>query len=141
MLQNSQPLPFSSGTWTPVVTFATPGDLAVAYTNQVGKYQVVGPLVIAYFDVLTSIFTYTTAAGAFELTGLPFLPAWGYRGTCAWQGITKAGFTEVTPSPSRTSPLIQFYASGSGQVTATLGVADVPSGGIVRLRGSCFFTK
>lgn len=60
------------GTWTPSLTFATPGDLSVAYTTQVGRYRKYGRLLWVDFRVITSTFNFTTATGALQLGGLPF---------------------------------------------------------------------
>ena len=62
----------STGTWTPVVTFATPGDLAVVYNAQVGSYTKIGRLVTISCTISTTTFTYTTASGNLQVTGLPF---------------------------------------------------------------------
>src|SRR3990167_5810415 len=35
---------YEEGTWTPVLTFATAGDLSVAYSVQVGSYVKIGNL-------------------------------------------------------------------------------------------------
>lgn len=60
--------PFS---FTPQVTFATPGDMSVTYTQQVGQGYRIGKLV--YFQIsLTFAVTHTTASGEFRITGLPF---------------------------------------------------------------------
>lgn len=60
------------GTWTPGLTFGTPGDLSVAYTTQVGRYRKYGKLLWIDFRIVTSTFTFTTASGAINVTGLPF---------------------------------------------------------------------
>ena len=74
---------YEEGTWTPVVTFATPGDLSVAYSRQVGRYTKIGRLVIVHIDISTSTFTFTSASGDLTITGLPFASAsaaGGYAG-------------------------------------------------------------
>lgn len=63
---------YEEGTWTPVITFATPGDLNVAYSRQVGKYIKIGSAVSITIDVVTSTFTHTTASGIVLIGGLPF---------------------------------------------------------------------
>lgn len=60
------------GTWTPSLTFATPGDLSVSYTTQTGRYRKYGRLLWVDFRVITSTFNFTTATGALQLGGLPF---------------------------------------------------------------------
>ena len=60
------------GTWTPTLTTATPGDLSVAYSQRIGSYIQIGKLVIVWLNVATSTFTWTTASGILQITGLPF---------------------------------------------------------------------
>src|SRR3990172_6973053 len=85
---------YEEGTWTPVLTFATPGNLSVVYTTQTGRYQKIGRVVNAYFTMSTSTFTHTTASGSLNITGLPFtsITSSSIRlcGSLLWQGITKA---------------------------------------------------
>ena len=42
------------GIWTPVLTFATPGNLSVAYSLQYGTWQRYGKLIVCSFAVVTS---------------------------------------------------------------------------------------
>ena len=61
---------YQEGTYTPVVSFDTPGNLSVAYAQQVGEYTKIGDTV--YFNVsLTFTPTYSTASGILSIT-LPF---------------------------------------------------------------------
>jgi hypothetical protein len=62
---------FEQGTWTPTFTFATPGDLAVAYARQEGFYYRVEDY--AYVRcICNGTFTQTTAAGESRVS-LPFV--------------------------------------------------------------------
>ena len=60
------------GTWTPVLTFTTAGDLSVGYSTQAATYRKVGSLVYVAALIATSTFTFTTASGSLLVTGLPF---------------------------------------------------------------------
>ncbi len=62
---------YAEGTWTPVFTFVTPGDLSVAYSAQLGIYTRIGRLITVTF-YLACTPTYTTASGGANITGLPF---------------------------------------------------------------------
>ena len=132
-----------SGTWTPALTFATPGNQSIAYTTQIGRYVRTGRLVAAEFVVVTSTFTHTTAAGNLSITGLPFtsstVSSMEWRGTVSWQGITKANYTEVVPSVGSASSDIQFSASGSAQSRSSIAFGDVPTGGTVILSGTVVY--
>lgn len=61
----------ANGVFTPVVTFATPGNLSVAYSVQTGFYSRIGNIVTAIIS-LSFTPTFTTASGSFQITGLPF---------------------------------------------------------------------
>lgn len=132
---------YQEGTWTPALTFATPGDLSVVYTIRDGTFTKVGRLVTATFNVATSTFTHTTASGNLQLTGLPFAAAnvanrlyWGTMPD--FQGITLASYTQFGPRAEPNAALLQFSASAQGQNTTTLTTTHLPTGGSVRLRGS-----
>jgi hypothetical protein len=62
---------YDEGTFTPVFTCATPGDLAVTHTTQTGVYTRLGNRYD--FELLLGFsLTYTTASGALRIGGLPF---------------------------------------------------------------------
>ncbi len=123
--------------WVPVLTFATPGDLAVTYATQAGLGVKIGSMVLLYGQITTSTFTHTTAVGALTITGNPLTNgATSVIAACQWQGITKAAYTDVAAALPAGSATITFLASGSGVGTAGVLVADVPTGGTVQV----FFT-
>jgi len=129
------------GLWTPAITFATPGDLSVSYDSQDGTYVKVGPWVHAAFVIATSVFTHTTAAGNFLITGLPFAIA-GVSGevqrggNTEWRGITKANYTDIIlQASSAGGSSLELVMSGSAQSSDNVAAADMPTGGSVRLRG------
>jgi hypothetical protein len=57
-------------TWTPVLTFATPGNLSVSYATQAGFYSRIGNIVHCSFQ-LTCTPTFTSASGGMQITGVP----------------------------------------------------------------------
>lgn len=128
------------GTWTPVLTAVTPGNLAVTYGTQLGYWVRHGDLVTVYFSIQTSAFTHTTAAGAALITGLPFTsldtPAISWPGQVGFGGVTKAGYTQVNAGVSANSTQVTMLASGSGVAVANVNITDMPTGGTVFLRGS-----
>jgi hypothetical protein len=129
--------------WTPVLTFATPGDLNVVYSTQVGTYLRVGSLILATFNIATSTFTHGTASGDCNITGLPFasknVTGDIHYGVLAWAGITKANYTQINASLAPNLSLMTLQAYGSAQAAATIAVADMPTGGAVRLRGTIIY--
>lgn len=127
---------YEEGTWTPTLTFATPGDLSVVYSARVGAYTKVGNRIFFDVFVASSTFTHTTASGNLMITGIPFTVAAIVAGEIGWQGITKAGFTDVSYQLSAATTIMEFRASASGSTRAAIAVADVPSGSAVLLIGS-----
>ncbi len=132
------------GTWTPVVTFGTPGDLAVVYSAQEGLYMKLGRFVVAKFSITTTTFTFGTASGNLTITGLPVtsvdLDGRDWRcGVMRFQGITKANYTQIVPVAVRSTKTLIFDASGSAQSLSQVTATDVPSGGNVDLRGEVFY--
>lgn len=126
--------------WTPTLTFATPGDLAVTYATRFARYwQLSSNLLLVQFNIQTSAFTFTTASGALEITGLPFttqntvglVP----RGGMSFGGINKVGFSQIAPGIGVNSNILIFNSSGMGVATATVTAADMPTGGAVVLIG------
>lgn len=127
-----------NGTWTPAITFATPGDLAVTYSQQAGRSMRIGRIVILEFRVATSAFTHTTASGAVSITGNTLttdtdLPA--SYGKVLWQGVTKASYTDVVPFMNANATAILLAGSGSGQTISSITASDMPSGGTVVFAG------
>ena len=134
--------PAELGTWTPTLTFATAGDLNVAYSTRTGAYLRNGQFVMLSFDIVTSTFTFTTASGTMQLTGLPFtqLNTTGFnsRNVISWGGITKANYTQISASWAINTTQLTFGASGSGQAISNVSAADTPSAGTMTLRGTVF---
>jgi len=81
------PTNIETGTFTPALTFTTPGDLSVTYTTQLGTYTKIGNVCYYWIEIVTSAFTHTTASGNFRISGMPFTHA--------------ASTANATASPSR----------------------------------------
>lgn len=130
---------YEEGSWTTVVTFATPGDLSVTYLVQNGYYVKVGQLTSINWNLQTSAFTFTTASGSLRVTGVPFisvnLSGYAAPGALAFGGVTKASYTQVVAEIVNNTTTLLFEASGSGQSPVNLAATDVPTGGTVILRG------
>jgi len=132
--------------WTPEITFATPGDLSVLYTQRFGYFVRFGSFATCYFNLATLAFTHTTASGVLRLFNIPFKPrraatgAFGFStGGLVWRGITKANYTDMFPDPVVGQNYLQFTLSGSGQTPAFVTAADMPTGGTVNFRGGVTF--
>ena len=139
---------FEFGNWTPVLTCASPGDLSVSYSAQLGRWFRIGPLVHMELRIETSSFTHSTAAGVVQITGVPFSsPVLSNNfitdGSLAFNGITKANYTQFTlnmqPVWSGITGLIIIQASGQGQSYTPVLIGDMPSGGAPILRGQLWY--
>lgn len=131
---------YEEGTWTPALSFATPGDLSVAYSVQGGAYTKIGNAVHITMDMDTSSFTHTTASGLLQLLNLPFTSAnvatQTHSGAGTVSGITKAGYTGFPMRLSPNSSVAGIGAYGSGITASNIAASDMPSGGTVQLRFS-----
>lgn len=131
----------SRGTWTPNLTFATPGDIAWAGTTITGNWYKIGHMCVANFVFIGTI-THTTAAGNLQITNAPLTAANNGdipEGALRWQGITKAGYTDITSQIAGGTTTINFNASGSGVARAAVTSADVPTGGVVNIVGTLIY--
>jgi hypothetical protein len=63
---------YEEGTFTPTITYETPGTLSITYNNTTGRYIKIGRLVYINIDVRIAGFTKGTASGPWGFTGLPF---------------------------------------------------------------------
>jgi len=134
---------YEEGTWTPVMSFTTNGDLAVTYSAQVGHYERVGSQVTARFRVVASAFTYTTATGTFQITGLPFTS----NSTTNFIGVgpvyinnvlmtaVSATATYSTARVSAGTSIINIIISGNNSAANTANQASMPSGNLVGFTG------
>jgi hypothetical protein len=114
--------------FTPTLTFATPGDLNVVYSNRIGRYSVIGDKCYISGRITTTTFTYTTAASFLEITGLPFTSA--ASGVAAnifvgMSGWTKLNYTTISGNINASSAIMAFNAFGSAQASSSLTVTEV----------------
>jgi len=124
------------GTFTPVLTFATPGNLNVAYSVQSGRYTLNRKQCTVHILITTSTFTHTTASGLLRITGLPFAMASGSGYAImasGMSGYTKAGFTQISAELAAASTTLALWASGSGVTGTELAATDTPTGGTVQI--------
>jgi hypothetical protein len=134
----------ASGTWTPSITFATPGDLSVTYGLQTGQWTRVGTLLFLTFNMFTTAFTHTTASGALNITGLPIavnLVAGTEQATgpCLLAGVTKATYTDFVLRALGAATIMSIMCNGSGVDTTQVLSGDCPTGGTMKIRGSIWY--
>jgi len=134
---------YAEFTWTPVLTFATQGDLSVSYSAQVGSGTKKGREVTLTFAVVSSAFTHSTASGNCQITGSPYtaqnVSNLNHMGALQWGGITKANYTHVVSRITPNTAIIEMVACGSGQAASVITTTDVPSGGTPTFRGTLTF--
>lgn len=128
------------GVWSPVITFAIPGDVAITYATRAGFYVKRGRLVVLTYLITTDTFTHTTATGELRISGIPFNPMdlffIRWTGSMHFSGITKTNYTQFVPTLISGQTYLHVQASGSGVSGATVDAADMPTGGSVVLAGT-----
>lgn len=131
------------GTWTPTLTFATPGDLSVTYGTRTGEYEIDGDMVRLSWDIRTTAFTFTTASGNMRVTGSPFTARNGgitrNLGPAAWDGIDKTNFSQINAYIDANSAIVELIASGMGQALSTVQASNCTTGTNVSVRGEVQF--
>jgi len=128
------------GTWTPVISFDTPGSLAITHTIQWGEWVLDGRRVSADFSLTTSAFSLGTASGNLLISGLPY--AAKTLTNAVWSGslsliggVTKASYTQFNPRILSAGQIIRITASGSGMSAGNLSATDTYAS-IVIIQGS-----
>lgn len=137
---------YETGTFTPAVTFATPGDLAVTYgATRRGRYTLTGNMVEFAINLNTVSFTQTTASGNLRIGGLPYaanalalgtgewrlVPVWCAPGS-GGQDLVHAG-VQVVPGTTYLEFNYQRFGGVSNAITATH--CAVSTSGILQLTG------
>ena len=129
---------YEEGTFTPVVSFTTPGDVSVAYSAQVGLYTKIGRMVFISFNI-TCTPTFTTASGSLTISTAPFASTGAsYIGAMHFSNfLFGVGYTMLNPRlgavSSTTFDLVQ---SGSGLAPAAIATTNMVSGTAYILRGT-----
>lgn len=85
---------YEEGTFTPTLTFTTPGDVSVAYSTQSGRYTKIGDTVFFKLTLITSAFTFTTGSGQLYVSGLPFVVR--NEGNLAIQTLLQQGINNTS---------------------------------------------
>lgn len=127
-------------TFTPTITFATPGNLTVAYTAQQGAYVKVGPMVLFWYAV-TFTPTYTTASGNLQLSAPPVAPTdpvWSWPISNLALPTWPASHTQVV-ARAQSSTVILISALGSGVTQSNFTTTQIVSGTQVVISFSGFY--
>jgi hypothetical protein len=128
---------YEEGTWTPSLTFVTPGTLVVGYTLQAGGYTKIGRSVNVCMGIITNSYTLGTASGNMRITGLPFAPNNATNqcnASLSFQGINKATYTSLAwVAINALGTATEVIASGMGVARANIVTTDTASGTQVTL--------
>ncbi|MDQ0472833.1 hypothetical protein [Labrys wisconsinensis] len=127
------PVPPIIGSFVPVFTLGTPGDLSVAYTAQVGKYIQIGKLIRYNLTVNFTPTWSSGAAGNLIFRGLPFqvdpTTNWGGEITGIGAGLAfPSGVLHITPRAIAGTNDVTLYGVRSAAAGLTLGIAQIVSG-------------
>lgn len=129
---------YEEGTFTPSITFSTPGNQSITYNVRSGVYTKIGDMVFVSIILSTATFTHTTASGGLDVTGLPFASGSPTAGSIGYSsGLTRGGTAGFyAPAVLFTAAVVRLYVVGpvvSGG-TATGASADHTSGESLELR-------
>jgi len=131
---------YEEGTWTPTITFATPGNLSVTYSQRQGVYQKIGNTVTLSFTIATSAFTHTTASGNARITGLPFnisgVNIAEIHGVLSWGQFTTVASQIVLRANSSNSTFLDMIASASGAARSVVSTTQLVTGTTLFLSGT-----
>lgn len=127
------------GTYLPVLSFVTPGNLTVAYSSRAGSYFRIGRLVFVSISLTTSTFTHTTASGNLTIS-LPIPAAAGvdsglqlvFKSNAILTSADRTFIVPVAVGGGSVMTLRQHASTISGGTT-TIAVANAPTGGAVTL--------
>lgn len=119
---------YEEGTFTPAFSCASPGTLAVTYTNQVGRYTKVGRLVTYTISMKAATLTVGTATGALYITGMPFqsLTLGSYVAPAATllYGLTGAASTPMSAWIGNATTIMRITTNGASAFVA-INITDI----------------
>jgi hypothetical protein len=117
----------SATSWTPTLTCATPGDLAILYNTQTGSFVRIGNLIIATFNIIASNFTFSTASGNVIIGGTGSLPGTPSFPLTSFGSISIGNYTKSGYAPGSTilnSSGLQIIMTGSGNASVNMAITD-----------------
>lgn len=120
------PPQYEEGSWTPVPTFATPGDLAVTSSTLVGRYRRIGNMVECTCEGSFTP-TFTTASGDFRITGLPFVSFTTGMGDIGDQNQRFTYTGAMKPRVPAGQSYINLRLLASASAAANLGASGMSS--------------
>lgn len=130
------------GSWTPTMSFATPGASSWVHSVQNGYYGLIGGLLF-YFGRVTGTPTIADASGNLQIGNLPKVVSGGdgsigIAGDFGSSWIWPASRSQVVARPVTGSGYINLLAMGSGVGNTTFTTAHMTSGAAHTLRVAGF---
>lgn len=132
---------YAESVFTPGISYATPGDLSVAYDLQNGWYRISDG--ILYFSIRIRFTpTFTTASGNLQITGLPAVPVFPVAASIPYAPVIVAFASGLDVDASTRSlgaavdsgaSFIELYQTRDALVVVLVGTGSTPSGGVVEL--------
>lgn len=133
---------YEEGTWTPTLTFDTPGDLSVVYSFNTGSYTKIGRQVSLFFSIAATTFTFTTANGSLRIGGCPFVKSGAHEFSgMLWQlvgAFLPADNSPVVGMDGGTQILFRRHDAVAGN-SQGIGTAHMTSGGTKIVHGTIIF--
>jgi hypothetical protein len=130
--------------WTPTFSFATVGNLSVAYVTQQGNYLQIGNIVFFNFDLAFTP-TFTTSSGSALISSFPVSAnaSNGYSFYTMLSNNTNftftSGYTYLAGEIHSGSTNSFFVEGGSGKAFATLTTTSFATGTAYEFLGSGFY--
>jgi hypothetical protein len=130
----------ANGSFTPTFSYATPGNLSVAYVFQSVTYTRVGSLIMVAWTLICTP-TYTTASGAIVIGGFPFTAA---SATSNYYG-TGPVITSTFPAGNTAADYLILSGTNTAGVNgqnngSSFTTAQTPTGVILQLSGSVVYS-
>ncbi len=118
---------YEEGTFTPTVTFATPGDWSPTYATQLGVYIKIGARVFASVALAFDANAYATAAGILHLGGLPFAAGGGLSHAASISKMSNVTFAgQIVGDFANTLSYVTLWSVTSNAGAASLTTAAIP---------------
>lgn len=122
---------YEESSFTPTVTFSTPGDVSISYSSRSGDYTRIGDLIYANVVMIFTP-TYTTASGDLRIASFPFVADSTQGGITLYSKTIAMPFpascTYVTPVIASANSYVVLRAFGSAVSQANCGTTEFPSG-------------
>lgn len=132
---------YEEGTFTPGVTFATPGDLNAVLSVALGDYVKVGKYVSYNIRITSTTFTFTTASGLFIVTGLPFTSdaSHAFYGAIIIAGVTAASPASLMYNIAAGATQLSVSGAIPGAALVNLAVANFTTGTQITIRSQGWY--